>query len=104
MQSLAFASIKSLRESLEKKQITAAELLQYSLNRFKTYDQKVGSALEVFDAESITNGSRRPSVFAKATSDRSASSPCTGTKVGTGLLAGIPGLIKDNIAQNGRAL
>ncbi len=81
MQSLAFASIKTLRESLDKKQISATELLQYSLNRFKTYDQKLGSALEVFDAESIMRRSKE-----------------------TGILAGIPGLIKDNIAQEGRKL
>jgi aspartyl-tRNA(Asn)/glutamyl-tRNA(Gln) amidotransferase subunit A len=81
MQSLAFASIKTLRELLEKKQISATELLQYSINRFKTYDSKVGSALEVFDAESIMKRSKE-----------------------TGILAGIPGLIKDNIAQEGRKL
>src|SRR5271154_7186818 len=81
MQSLAFATIKALRESLDTKKISATELLQYSLNRFKMYDSKVGSALEVFDAESITNKSKS-----------------------TGLLAGIPGILKDNIAQEGRAL
>jgi aspartyl-tRNA(Asn)/glutamyl-tRNA(Gln) amidotransferase subunit A len=81
MQSLAFASIKTLRESLANKQISAEELLQYSINRFKTYDSKVGSALEVFDAESITKKSQP-----------------------TGILAGIPGILKDNISQEGRAL
>lgn len=81
MHSLAFATIKALRESLEKKQISATELLQYSLNRFKTYDSKVGSALEVFDEQSILQKSKP-----------------------TGTLAGIPGILKDNIAQEGRAL
>ncbi len=81
MQSLAFSSIKTLRELLDKKQISAAELLQYSINRFKTYDQKVGSALEVFDEKSIQDKSPR-----------------------SGILAGIPGILKDNIAQEGRAL
>jgi aspartyl-tRNA(Asn)/glutamyl-tRNA(Gln) amidotransferase subunit A len=81
MQSLAFASIKALRESLDKKQISAPELVRYSLNRFKLHDQNIGSALEVFDETSILNGAKS-----------------------TGILAGIPGIIKDNIAQEGRAL
>lgn len=81
MQSLAFASIKALRELLDTKKISAPELVRYSLNRFKKYDQEIGSALEVFDEESILKGLKS-----------------------TGILAGIPGIIKDNIAQKGRKL
>lgn len=81
MQSLAFASIKALRESLDTKKISAPELVRYSLHRFKKYDQEVGSALEVFDEESILKGLKS-----------------------TGILAGIPGIIKDNIAQKDRKL
>lgn len=81
MKSLAFASIKTLQEKLEKKEISSQELLNYCIKRFERHDKKVKSALEVFDAESIIEKSKQK-----------------------GSLAGIPGLIKDNIAQDGRAL
>jgi aspartyl-tRNA(Asn)/glutamyl-tRNA(Gln) amidotransferase subunit A len=64
MNSLAFATIKELRNKLEKKEITSKELLQFSIERFKKYDNKIGSALEI--------------------------------------LAGIPGILKDNICQEDR--
>ncbi len=84
MKELAFSSIRALREKLEKKAISPRELLTYTLERFKRYDKELGSALEVFEKESIINKSFNTS------------SP--------NILAGVPGLLKDNIAQEGRAL
>ena len=76
-----FATIQELKNQLAQKIISPKEVLQYYLQRFKTHDPEIKSALEVFDAESITNVSAQ-----------------------TGPLAGIPGLIKDNIAQKDRRL
>lgn len=76
-----FATIKELREKINKKEITAREIIAYYLNRFKKYDQTVKSALEVFDEQSIMHKSAQ-----------------------SGPLAGIPGLIKDNISQKDRLL
>lgn len=77
--SVAFASIKDLKLMLEKKEMSAQELLQCCVDRFKKYDEDLGSALEIFDVQSVGAGS-------------SAQGP----------LAGIPGLIKDVIVQKGR--
>lgn len=79
MNNFAYATIAQLRAALDKKEISAKELLAYFINRFATYDKELGSALELFDSQSI---------LATATSQ--------------GLLAGIPGLAKDNICQQGR--
>lgn len=79
MNELAFASIKTLQDKLAKKEISSTELLDYCLQRFKKYDTQLGSALEIFDQKSILNASKN-----------------------TGALAGIPGLIKDNICQKDR--
>ncbi len=76
---LAFATIDQLRTALEKKEISSRELLQFHLDRFKKYDPKVGSALEIFDTDSILNAS-----------------------ASSGALAKIPGIIKDNICQKNR--
>lgn len=79
MNELNFASIKTLKEKLEKKEISAKELLDYYINRFNKYDQKINSALEIFDKDSILENSK-----------------------GNGPLFGIPGLVKDNICQKNR--
>ncbi len=81
MTTLAFATISELKKKLEKKEISAEELLSYTIERFNKHDKLVGSALEVFDKDSILVKSKNK-----------------------GTLAGIPGLIKDNITQEGRAL
>lgn len=81
MTNLAFASIKTLKEKLEKKEISSSELLDYFLSRFQKYDKNIGSALEIFDKESILKNF----------------SP-------SGKLSGIPGLLKDNICQKDRKL
>lgn len=76
-----FATIQELKNKLVKKEISPKEILTYYINRFKVYDGQIKSALELFDIDSIEEKS-----------------------VQTGLLTGIPGLIKDNIAQKDRAL
>lgn len=78
---LAFATIKELRLMLDKKEISREELLDYYLKRFAHHDGEVNSAYEVFDAASILAQSSNQ-----------------------GILAGIPGLIKDNISQENRGL
>lgn len=79
MSELAFASVRTLLEKLRKKEINSRELLSYYLQRMHTHDKQLGSALELFDVDSILE-----------------SSPSAGP------LAGIPGLIKDNICQKNR--
>ena len=79
MKNLAFATIAQLRAALDKKEISAQELLTYFINRFATYDTQLGSALQIFDPESIL--------------------ACYQSQ---GVLSGIPGIIKDNICQQGR--
>jgi aspartyl-tRNA(Asn)/glutamyl-tRNA(Gln) amidotransferase subunit A len=76
---LAFATIAQLKQKLEKKEISVAELLDYFIKRFEQHDKKLGSALEIFDRESILKEAKQ-----------------------SGALAGIPGLIKDVICQKGR--
>ena len=80
MNALTFATIKELRKKLEKKEISHQELLKFFIERFKEHDPKLDSALEIFDTESIILKDLKEE----------------------GELSGIPGLIKDNICQNGR--
>lgn len=77
--SLAFATISALREKLSRREITPAELLSDTLARAKKYDPQIKSAIEWFDAASITDLHEGP-------------------------LGGIPGILKDNICQKGRAM
>ncbi len=79
MNEFAYASIKTMREALDAGRITVADLLSLCLKRFEKYDAQLGSALEVFDADSIL---KQPT--------------------GIGALQGIPGILKDNICQKGR--
>lgn len=79
--SLAFATIRELQHKLATKEITKKDLVLYFINRFKKYDADLGSALEIFDIDSIMHDAQDG-----------------------GILNGIPGLIKDNIAQKNRAL
>lgn len=75
-----FITIKELEEKLAKKEITREEILEFYLRRFESFDGEIGSALEIFDKESILEKSN---------------------SIG-GELFGIPGLIKDNICQQDR--
>jgi aspartyl-tRNA(Asn)/glutamyl-tRNA(Gln) amidotransferase subunit A len=79
MENLSFASITELKAKLEKKEISAAELVDFFIKRFADHDKKLGSALEIFKADSITKQGKQ-----------------------RGVLNGIPGLIKDNICQKDR--
>lgn len=79
MNELAFASIKTLRQKLAAREISAQELLDVSIKRIKKYDDQLGSFLEVFDTPSILN-----------------------EQTNNGPLAGIPGTLKDNICQKNR--
>jgi len=79
MSKLAFATIKELKEKLEKKEISHEELLDFFLQRFAEHDKKIDSALEIFDKASILEHYNAE-----------------------GFLAGIPGAFKDNICQEGR--
>jgi aspartyl-tRNA(Asn)/glutamyl-tRNA(Gln) amidotransferase subunit A len=81
MKELAFATIKELREKIDRKEISAKELLQFFIKRFEAHDMNLESALEIFDAESTLQASS-----------------------GKGSLHGIPGILKDNIAQEDRRL
>ena len=81
MKELSFATIRELRTLLDNKEISRQELLKSVLARCLQVDGQVEALLELFDSESI---------LANA--------------VEHGPLAGIPGIIKDNIAQKGRGL
>jgi aspartyl-tRNA(Asn)/glutamyl-tRNA(Gln) amidotransferase subunit A len=75
-----FITIKELEQKLANKEITREEILEFYLRRFEAFDTKVGSALEIFDKESILKNSNSTH----------------------GELYGIPGIIKDNICQKDR--
>ncbi len=75
----SFMTIQELEQLLAKKEITREEILEFYLRRFEASDGEIGSALEIFDAESILKASATQ-----------------------GELFGIPGLIKDNICQKNR--
>lgn len=81
MNSLAFASLQELKLLLEANKIVPQDLLNLSLQRCKEYNKQLGAVLEVFSPESIVEASNEK-----------------------GLLAGIPGLLKDNISQQSRGL
>lgn len=81
MKNLAFATIEQLQELIHAKKISREELLDFFLKRFSTFDKELGSALEIFDKNSILAASAQQ-----------------------GFLCGIPGIIKDNIAQKNRKL
>lgn len=79
MVDLKFATIQHIKSLIETKKVTAEQVLDFYLEQFAQIDPTIKSALEVFD---------RTSILAQFS--------------GKGLLAGIPGIIKDNINQEGR--
>lgn len=79
MKDLAFATIKQLRSMLDAQEISIEEVLDFYIDRFAKYDPSIQASLEVFDRQSILDNLQ-----------------CKG------ILGGIPGIIKDNICQNGR--
>ena len=74
-----FATIRELKVLLEQKKISPQEIVDFYIRRFEAYDPEIQTALEIFDKESI---------FEKTSLN--------------GVLKGIPGIIKDNICQEGR--
>jgi len=81
MNNVAFSTISDLKKRLANKEFSQQELVRFFSDRFAQHDGQIGSALEVFDTESIVRDAKNE-----------------------GMLAGIPGIIKDNIAQKGRRL
>ncbi|MFC1841985.1 Asp-tRNA(Asn)/Glu-tRNA(Gln) amidotransferase subunit GatA [Candidatus Dependentiae bacterium] len=79
MSNLSFTTIKELKQKLENKEISHEEVLDFFLKRFQEYDPKIDSALEIFEKNSIWEHYNAE-----------------------GPLAGIPGILKDNICQEGR--
>ena len=79
MKELSFASIRTLQKKIESKEIKPLELISFYRERFLQYDKSLDATLQLFDLESIMEHIQ-----------------------GTGLLEGIPGLIKDNICQQRR--
>lgn len=81
MNKFAFLSIQQLQQAIASGEVSSEELIAFFLDRFEKFDGQLGSALEVFDQESIQKDI-----------------------VKGGVLKGIPGLIKDNIALRNRTL
>lgn len=79
MKELAFASIKTVREKIQKGEISPHEYVDFCLQRFASHDQTILSALEIFDPQTLENLDNT-----------------------TSALGGIPGLVKDVICQKGR--
>ena len=79
MNDLSFATIQELLQGLERKEYSRAELLKFFMQRFADHDEKIKSALEIFDEDSILQKSKN-----------------------AGILNAIPGIIKDNICQQDR--
>jgi hypothetical protein len=80
MSIVPFITIRELEQKLAKKEITQEEILEFYIRRFEAFDGTIGSALEIFNKDSILQQ----------------------TSNNHGELYGIPGLIKDNICQKDR--
>ncbi|MFH1461718.1 MAG: Asp-tRNA(Asn)/Glu-tRNA(Gln) amidotransferase subunit GatA [bacterium] len=72
-----FLTIKELKEKIEKKEISPKESTKFYTDRLKKYNPELNAAIEIFKENSQEN-------------------------VATGILDGIPGLLKDNISQKNR--
>lgn len=81
MDFLAFATIQELKKALAEKKISYKEMRNWFVERCIQQDPKIESALEIFESDSIDLPAHD-----------------------LGMLSGIPGLIKDNICQQGRTL
>lgn len=77
----AFTTIEQLQRQLKNKEITAEQVIDFFLKRFEAYDGELGSAIEIFDKESIINTMQK-----------------------SGPLYGIPGFIKNNICIEDRLI
>jgi aspartyl-tRNA(Asn)/glutamyl-tRNA(Gln) amidotransferase subunit A len=81
MNQLRFLTIDQLSKKLQSGQLTKQELLAEMIATIKNVDPKIQALIEVFDLESIISSSSEQ-----------------------GMLAGIPGVVKDNIVQENRVL
>ena len=72
-----FYSIRDLKKLLARKECSPQDLVEFYKKRIERFDAELKTTLEVFE------------------------SPKTNGFVGSGFLAGIPGLLKDNICQKG---
>ncbi len=80
MNNLSYATIKELKELLSNGQISQKEIVQDSLNKYEKY-KNLETLYEAFDIDSILKLSNE-----------------------SGILSGIPGVLKDNICQKSRKL
>jgi aspartyl-tRNA(Asn)/glutamyl-tRNA(Gln) amidotransferase subunit A len=62
---LAFATIKELREALDKKQISSVELTKEFLARVKKFDKELNSFITVTEAEALREAQEADEVIAK---------------------------------------
>jgi len=79
MKDLSFASIREIQQQFETAEITHSDLVAHARDRIAQHDDTIGAVLESFDPDTLPQASTK------------------------GDLAGIPGLIKDNICQKDRA-
>jgi len=79
MNSLSFTSIADLQKKIKTKELSHEEILDFFLRRIEIFEPKIDSMLETFDKNSIIKASSKE-----------------------GSLAGIPGIIKNNICIEGR--
>ncbi len=79
MHDLSFATIKDIKHGIETKKYSHQEVLKYFLKQFALHDDKIKSAIEIFDENSILQNFHPG-----------------------GILNGVPGFIKDNICQKDR--
>lgn len=78
MKELAFASIREIQHAIQSGETTAEAVRDAAIDRVRQHDDRIGATLETFDTEVEPTASR------------------------DGALAGVPGLVKDNICQKGR--
>ncbi len=74
-----FLTIQSLRELLDRKEVSVEETVAYYRDRLEKYGAALNATVEIFDLDSLRES------FLSA-----------------GMLSGIPGLMKDNISQKNR--
>ncbi len=84
MSLMPFATVRELRTLLDNNDITQEDLVEFYAHRFAMHDEDLGSALEIFDPKSVI--------------------PSPDAVSYKGPLQGIPGLVKDVIAQKNRKL
>lgn len=84
MKNIEFSTFAEIQEKLKSKELSLDQVVDTFLDRFKKYDESLGSAIEVYSKESILKSINTENIDYK--------SP----------VAGIPGVIKNNICQENR--